>query len=246
MAAPTFVAATRPTSSWTTNGVTTKTSPSFSVTAGDVLVVLAGTEEANFTLSGATGGSLTWAQQENAGTGGSSARSAIWTATVDVDKSMTVSVNCSSAVPGWGFVVHQYRDSAGVGVHASTVAGSGAPSQALLTTQANSAISCINADWAAIDGATRTWRTINSITPTSGNGGETDYDRFAGAWTVYVGRWSDVGSIATVTTGISAPVGQTYTIAVVEIKGSGPSLPFDPAYIDWPLRQPHPKMRGAA
>jgi hypothetical protein len=33
---------------------------------------------------------------------------------------------------------------------------------------------------------------------------------------------------------------------IIAFKAAGAPVPFDPQYIDWPLRQPHPKMRGAA
>jgi hypothetical protein len=42
-------------------------------------------------------------------------------------------------------------------------------------------------------------------------------------------------------------VGNPWVSTVVAFRASGtPPAPFDPTYIDWPLRQPHPKMRGAA
>jgi hypothetical protein len=248
---PTFVAARRQTANtWSTQASTTKTTASFSVSAGDNLVVLAGCEGGTNAFSGIAGGSLTWAPQETAGTTGSTAKGAIYSATVDADKSMTVSLTINDALAYWGFVVHQYRGSDGIGAHtnqANTVSGV-APSQDLVTGGDNSAISYLDTDWTATDGTTRTWRTINSITPTAGNGLETDYFRDSGGtqYAVYAGYWSDVGATGSKTTGLSTPT-QRPAIVAIEIKGSaGPPLPFDPTYTDWPLRQPHPKMRGAA
>jgi hypothetical protein len=255
MAEPPFVAAIRPTSDWgITASPNTRTTPSFNVTVGDILVVLGTMEDGGASFSGITGGGLTWTQQVNVGTSNASCRAAIWTATAASTTSITVSLTGTSGGGVdhyWGFVVHQYRDSDGVGASASqnnAVSGV-APSLALTTSQANSAISFVDGDWTASDGTTRTWRTINSITPTSGNGLETDYFRDSGGahYTIYAGYWSDAGAAGSKTTGLSAPSTQRPTIVAIEIKGTaGPPAPFDPSYIDWPLRQPHPKMRGAA
>ena len=196
MAAPTFVAAVRPAIGWAPQAPATKTTGSFSVTVGDILVALGGTEDNTLTLAAPTGGSLTWTQQENQ-SASSNARAGIWTATASATTSITVSQTVTGQVPSasvWGFVVHQYRNAA-LGAHTSANGASGsAPSLALTTTAANSAISYVHADWSAADGTTRTWRTINSVTPTSGNGLETDYYRDAARASAYAAYWSDVGA----------------------------------------------------
>jgi hypothetical protein len=256
MAAPIFIAATKPTSTpsanWdATNQSATRTTASFSVTAGDILVCLASAEDGDRSFAGTpavSGGGLTWTKQEEVATTGASCRAGIWTATAAATTSITVSMTTDSTSIGtrfWGFVVHQYQGSDGIGAHASqnnAVSGV-APSLALTTNGDKSAISYLDGDWTATDGTTRTWRTINGITPTAGNGLETDYFRDSGGthYTVYAGYWSDVGAAGSKTTGISTPT-QRPTIVAIEIKGAG----FDPSYVDWPLRQPHPKMRGAA
>lgn len=227
MAAPTFVAAIRPAVGWVAQAALTKTTPSFSVTAGDVLVVLGITEDNPVTLGTPTGGSLTWTQQENA-SATSQSRSAIWTAIASATTSITVAVTCGGTTgPSivWGFVVHQYRNAA-VGAHTNVLGAAGiAPSLALITTAANSAISYISSDWSASDGTTRTWRAINAITPTSGNGLETDYyrDPSGVSTTLYGAYWSDTGAAGSKTTGLTAPATQKPTIAVIEIKSSAAS-----------------------
>lgn len=247
-APPTFVAAIRQTATpWAQQGTVAKTTPSFSVTAGDVLVVLAAMADANDAFSATpSGGSLTWTLQENVGTATTTARAGIWTATASSTTSITVTMSTNNTANCWGFVVYQWRGSDGVGAHTSQAnATSGvAPSLALTTAAANSAICYINGDWTATDGTSRTWRTINSITPTSGNGLETDYFRDAGGvqYTLYAGYWSDADAAGSKTTGLSAPT-QRPAIAVIEIKGSAGV--FSPSYTDWPPRQRHPKMRGA-
>jgi hypothetical protein len=224
VSAPTFVAAIRPAVGWAGQAApNTKTTASFNVTAGDILVVLGAADDSPNTLGTPSGGSLTWTQQENNGPA-SQTRAAIWTATASSTASITVSMTAGGSVSSssvWGFVVHQYRNAA-IGAHTSVAGASGtAPSLALTTTADNSAISYISADWNAVNGATRTWRTINSITPTSGNGLETDYFRdAAGAQgTVYGAYWSDVGTAGAKTTGLTVPSTQKPTVAVLEVKG---------------------------
>jgi hypothetical protein len=228
---------------------TTRVTSSFNVTTGDVLVFVGASDDGNQTFSAPSGGSLTWTSQVNIGTASASCRVVIYTATATATTSMTVTGTIVGS-SHWGFRVYQFSD-ASIGSPASSQLGAGvAPSQAITTAAANSALVCICADWNATDGSTggptpRVWRTVNSITPTSGNGLEKDYFRDSGgaAYTVYTAYWDDAGAAGSKTVGLTAPTMKA-SIAVIEIKGTGGI--FDPQYIDWPLRQPHPKMRGAA
>src|SRR6185436_10244329 len=72
--------------SW--NSSSTKTTPSFSVQAGDVLVAYAAMEDEPGTLA-ISGGTLTWTEQQNINTAAYT-EARIWTATVDTNKSMSV------------------------------------------------------------------------------------------------------------------------------------------------------------
>jgi hypothetical protein len=253
MAAPTPVATipanATPTANWTSPGASsTRSTNSFSVTTGDILVFVSATEDGQHTIATPTGGGLTWAQQAQLGTAAANCRAAIYTTTATATTSITVSSTTGGTNHSWGFRIFQFRDSDGIGTVASSASGSTvAPSQAITTTQDNSALVYVGADWTSSDGTTRTWRTINSVTPTSGNGLETDYYRDAGGtiYAVYTGYWDDAGTAGAKTVGLTTPT-QKATIVVLEIKGIGAVVPFDPTYIDWPLRQPHPKMRGAA
>jgi hypothetical protein len=120
----------------------------------------------------------------------------------------------------WGASVKVWRGSDGVGASSKTNVSSGAPSLDLTTTQVNSAVQVANNDWNATDGASRTWRTVNSVTPTSGNGLETNYFRDAARYTTYAAYYDDVGTAGTKTVGLSAPSGQKYSIVAIEIKGT--------------------------
>jgi hypothetical protein len=149
------------------------------------------------------------------------------TATVDADKSMTVSSSESGiADPRFNLNVLQFRDSDGVGASVSNNT-TGTPSISITTTQDNSAVAVIIIDWNAADGASRTWLTVNSITPTSGNGGERTYFRNASFYTVYAAYWSDVGAAGAKTVGLSAPGSQQYSIIAVEVKGAASSATLD-------------------
>lgn len=252
MAAPTLVATTpggvSGNANWAVSTGTTRVTASIPVTTDDVLVAVMAAEDGALTFSSVTGGGLTWASQAQLGAATANCRAAIFTTTATATTSITVTVTVNASGRNWGFRVFQFSD-ASIGAIASSASGSTvAPSQAIITTQDNSALVYVAGDWTATDGTTRTWRAINSITPTSGNGLETDYFRDAGGsfYTAYAGYWNDVGAAGSKTTGMTGPT-QKATIVVLEIKGiAGPPEPFDPSYIDWPLRQPHPKMRGAA
>jgi hypothetical protein len=218
MAAPTFVSYTD--TGFNTSAATASVATSsISVTSGDLLVAV-GTASNDANSVTIAGGSLTWTAQQSSNTV-SNAFAALWTATATSTTSFAVTFTRvgTGGVPVYGGGVYVFR-AASIGASAKSTNTTGAPSLALLTTQANSAIVVINADWNAIDGATRTWRTINSVTPTAGNGLEKKYLRNATEYTVYTGYWDDVGGIATDTTGLSAPSGQKFTLIAFEVKGT--------------------------
>lgn len=215
---------------WTTNANSTAsvTTDSFTVQANDVLVAFAviegynpGSGNMTLSISDNTSGALTWTNQQVVQVTEYTWVS-VWTTTTDA-RSMTVTLTRSTD-PGtdmyFGANVLTFRGSDGVGASNKTNVSSGAPSLALTTTTDNAAIVAANGDWNAADGSSRTWRTINSITPTSGNGLERTYFRDSAHYTVYIAYWSDVGSAGSKTTGLSAPSGQKYSIAVVEVKGA--------------------------
>lgn len=225
---PTFVA------EYETSYSSTGSAKTVSVTCadGDVLVCAGFTDDGGFfTLGTPTGHSgFSWSL-------GALPRSVlvtnycglyIWTAVVGAGQGQTFT--CSITPSGsnfWGYNVLRFSGSDGVGASAKTNVASGAPSLALTTTSDNPAIVAFNGDWVPVDGASRTWRQINSITPTAGNGMERTYN-FNSSFTTYYGAyWSDCGAAGAKTTGLSAPSGQKYSVIAVEIKGatSGVTVP---------------------
>lgn len=128
-----------------------RTSPSFSVLAGDLVVVYAAAEaqSVSWTISG---GSLTWTLRQEVNPGGNFARVAIWTALVDVNKSMAVTLTPSISTQMWGANVLVLRGHDGVGNSAKANAASGAPSLSI-SVAAGSELLVAAGDWNAIDNA---------------------------------------------------------------------------------------------
>jgi hypothetical protein len=217
--APTFIQEAE--TSWNTTAAS-KTTPAFSVQAGDVLVAFGVTENHSTTISSVSGGSLTWTQRQVVAVTDYT-WVGVWTAVVDVNK--TMSVTFSRGGPGdggaqlYGGNVLTFRNSSGIGASSKANVASGAPSLNLTTTQDNSAIVCVNGDWNALT-SPRAWRTIDSITPSQANGLEVSYFANGTNYGVYSAYWPDAGAAAAKTCGLTAPSGQKYAIIAVEVLGT--------------------------
>jgi hypothetical protein len=210
---PTFISKSE--TSWSTT--TTPKTASFSVNSGDVIVVYAVSEAQASTFTVSDGTNTYTSRQTVSSLNFTKVQ--VWTATAAGTASLTMTITNGGSSMVWGGAVLVWRNSAGVGASSQTTNASGAPSLGLTTTVVNSAIVCVVGDWQAVDGTTRTWRTENSITPTNGNGLETTYFRNSANYTVYAAYYTDVGSAAAKTVGLSAPSGQKYSIVALEIKG---------------------------
>jgi hypothetical protein len=215
-AAPTFVQEAETIWNMTTSP---KTTSSFNVNAGDILVAYLISESwdstnlQTYAISDSV--SLTWTQKTTVQVSNYCWIS-IWTATVASTGSMTVSFSQTggATTTKFGGNVLTFRGSSGVGTGASTTIASAAPSLNYTTTAANSAIVVVSADWNAGDGSTRTWR-ANAGTLT-----EQTYARDSVAYTVYGGYHADAGAAGTYAVGLSAPSGQKVSIAAIEVKGT--------------------------
>jgi hypothetical protein len=218
---PTLVSST----STVFNTTTSPKSVTLTTQAGDYVVVVAGTENASELTNTPSGNGLTFTLLQSETGGSNVCESKVWVAQDSTGgTSWTLSATHSATSTHWGFTATVWRGSDGYGASAkNTVTDGVAPSLDLTTTADNSAIVYGSFDWNAISGSSRTWRTINSYTPTSANGGEDSYALSSGRYTEYTGHWLDVGSTGTKTTGLSAPGGQKPSIVAVEIKGAGSS-----------------------
>lgn len=217
---PTFVASYA--SSFT--GSASPKSVSVTRNVGDILVVAAWAENSAGTPGTPTLSGVTFTHPQSQ-SGSQQAELDVWVGTATTSGTDNLSL-ANPGAPDWGFIVYRFSSSDGVGATTSgnNGTGSGAPSLAITTTGDNSAVICFNADWNAVSAA-RTWRTINSITPTIGNGLERAYEFASGAYTVYSAYWNDTGTAGAKTTGLSAPTGQRYVIAAVEILGTASNPP---------------------
>lgn len=218
MAAPTFVAEYE-------TVVNTTTSPktvSVTTAVGDVLVLFGVAENRLVTLGTPSGGtSLTWTsrQEVTATPTADWCTARVWTATATTAETFTLSVTRTGDTGQfWGWICLRWSGSDGIGASAKTNVSSGAPSLAITTTGANSAVCCANTDWNAL-ATSRTWRTVNSSTGT-----EQMYVNVSGRYTSYANRWNDVGAAGSKTVGLSAPTGQKYSIVAVEVLGSSSTV----------------------
>lgn len=220
MTAPTFSAEGETT--WTNSNTGVAKTASVTINAGEQIAVLGFSEDSVATLATPTGGTgITYALKQsvvvaNYGT------AYLWTGTSATTQTFTLSITMTVSGGGsrlWGFTWETWANSDGVGATTKTNVSSGAPSLGLTSLYSNSSAAAGWSDWNAVDGASRTWRTVNSITPTAGNGGERTYFRDSAHYATYVGHWTNVGAYGSKTLGASAPAGQKYAIVAAEILG---------------------------
>lgn len=206
--APTFVAEYETAFNTSTSP---KTTASFNAVAGDYLICVGLSEDANFPLSTPTNtqGALTWSLKQSIVVS-SYCTNYIWTA--PVTSTMTgMTVSNARASGHFGINVLHYRDSDGIGTSVKANA-SGAPSISI-TASANSALITSVSDWNAVSGASRTWRTINVAAT------EQSYVLDAGLYGIYVARYTDAGTAGSKTAGLSAPTGMKYSVIALEVLG---------------------------
>ncbi len=212
MAAPTFVAqyATAFNSS-----ASPKTAMSaVSISSGDVLVGVGAHEnEKGSALAITEDGASSWiVVQGNQLTDFCETRG--WTYTASANESLTVTF--IKSVDYFGGNVIRFSGSSGVGASAISSSTSGSPSVAITTTQDNSAIVVIVADWNAVSGT-------QTFTSNGGAGSPTNLTGYAGDGAHYgvaIAYYPDAGTAGSKTVGMSAPAGQKWTIIAIEVKGS--------------------------
>jgi hypothetical protein len=210
--APTFVA--RYESAW--NTATSPKTLSVTVAAGDVLVIYGITQDAGTTLATPTGGGLTYTQRQVV-SAASYCWVSIWTASAASAQTFTLSVTAAGNGLDYGVSCLRFSGVAAVGASAQAHAA-GAGSVGLTTTGAGSAIVAAIGDWNALSNA-GTWLAIDGVAATQQTG-----LNVSGAYTVWGAYWSGLGAAGAKTAGLSAPSGQKYSIAAVELTASaGPA-----------------------
>lgn len=194
---------------WNT-GTDQKTTASFDVQAGDVLVAYSMAENCCVDTVSISGGSLSWTNEETIQEV-SYTQLYLWTTTVDTDKSMAVTFDRAGSTYQFGGNVLTFRGSDGAGSATSTYVLNGAPTLDITTTATNGAIVVASGDWEADNDSSRTWRTD------AGPLAEQTYYYGAGVYTVYGGYHADAGNPGTYAVGLSAPGSQRYSIGAVEV-----------------------------
>jgi hypothetical protein len=205
-----------------------KTLSSLSVQAGDLIVVRASNENAAETFNTPTSTGLTFTAGPNVGSTGSTGRAAVWTAPIASTGTISVALTVGGSTSNWwGFTVSVYRNHGGVGNSGSVnqTAGTGAPSIAITTSAANSAIDWTTADFNAIDGTSRTYLSVNGSPSTEDN-----YFRDNVHYATYHAYVPDAGTAGAKTVGLSAPTGQKYSGVAIEILPSSSSTPVSATY----------------
>lgn len=211
MAAPIFIAEYE--SAWNTSA-----SPkSVSVTTGidDWLFWIAATRDSGTTVNTLNAGTgMTWAFPVSKLVA-SSCGMYIGAAQATTAETFTLTATATSAttVGQWGFNCLRFSDCNGPGAGISGGPTTGIPSVSITTTQANSTIIVINADWNAIDGSARTWLA------NAGAFSELTYFRQSLGYTVYGGGHQDAGVSGAKVVGLSNISGQKYVIGALEVLG---------------------------
>jgi hypothetical protein len=201
------------------NSTSPKTTSSFAVQAGDVLVAFAFIQDGNGSSAGAISisdtASNSWTSQAEFGVGSAtSVYERCLTATANATGFITVTGTRNSGLTSnfFGVEVHVWRHSAGVGAvtSANNGTGSGAPSVTITTQRGNSGLSCGTADWNATTG-TDTWNNFA--------GNPTNQSDFSDGSTygVHTVTYDNAGSAGDKTVSMSAPATQRYGIIAIEI-----------------------------
>lgn len=216
MAAPTVP--TNASSVW--NTVTSPKTATVSANAGDILWAGGAVADSGTTLNTPTndGTALTWTASPNSpAAGASNTYVAGWTATADTTRTIVVSLTRNAPSADFGLAVIVFRSSDGPGAGAKTEGDTTANfTVGLTTTQANSAIPMISADWAPATGSRTYLVGAGAFTELVGNAA----GDVAGQYAVRVGYHADAGAVGAYTIGTSAPTGQDVSLIVTEIKGT--------------------------
>ena len=220
MAAPTRVSTTA--SAFNTS-TTPKTVTGIAVQAGDLVVVSSGSENGNSTASNPTSTGYTFELEGTAGSGGNECEANTWSAIAP--SNATISVSCSVSGGGqWGMEVTVWRDHGGIGNVFAADSGTttSAPSGALTTTGANSAVDCVVADWNA-SATAPTYRNLGD-TPVQDAGAVS-----GGAYSIYAWHNPDAGAVGAKTIGLTAPTMRWAMVGVEILGSSGGSSSASPA-----------------
>jgi hypothetical protein len=210
------------------NTTTSVVTASFTPPSGAVIVAKAATaDSATLAVSSITSSGPTMTSRVS-NAAGSHCAVAIYTG-IGAGAAITVTANFTGTGAQRALVVEVWTSAqlaATPATHQLASSATGAPSDTITTTGTGSVVSWLNPDWSAIDGTSRTYR--SSAT-------ETGYHFLTGFFTVY-NAYQAAASAGSQTYGLTAPTGQTWNLAAIEIQASG-SAPAIPPILTMPTRR---------
>lgn len=219
---PTFVAEYE-VSTWTTTATPKTVTPT--IAAGDCLVIGAITTDVSSTITTPPtdnlGTHLTYTlHQTIAVTDFCYLR--LWSAFVDGGQSGPFNLNVARGGTAgiWGYNCLRFSGVSAIGATAQNNGEDGQGNQKDMTTLGdNSVVVEFNGDWNAADGTTRTWRTVNGVAPSAGNGFEKTYQSNGGNYATYGAYWPDTGTAGSKTFGMTVPALQRFALGLIELRG---------------------------
>lgn len=194
--------------------------PNFTPANGEVIVTKLSTWDANNGMGAVSGGGQTYTTRVTGPTSGFNGWVRIATAVIAGSPGLMAVTGAGSAGNSrHSMVVERWTGQlAGSPAVNAVTSGSGAPSANITTAAANSALSFVVSDAQSIDPATRAYR----LSATE----ETIWDGHVGANGVFYFAYAgNVGAAGTYAIGLTAPGGQTYAIAGIEIQEAAGAPP---------------------
>ncbi|HUS67999.1 MAG TPA: hypothetical protein VMZ28_25880 [Kofleriaceae bacterium] len=190
----------------------TKQTAEIDVLAGDILLAYGISEDDGVGLSSISGGAQNWSVPE-VSVSEDHPWVGVWTAEVDIDRSMAVSFTLEADVSGsFGGGVLVFRGSSGLGASAKDL-GAGSARVDLVATRPHSAVAVAVGDWNAQDGSARQWL------EDAGELDEMIYFRDPDTYTAFAGVHLDTGPADSYPVGLLSPGNQVYGLVAVEVLG---------------------------
>lgn len=195
----------------TQTGTVNLTTPTFTPTEGEIIVVKESTESGGNAVADPTGGGLTFTRQQEIFGSSVVAYAALWTATVGPSPtSMSITASQSSST-NWSALVERWPVGTTLGtlVVSSGAQGTGAPLTSITTTAENSTISWASADWNATAPGTPVYR--DSAVQ------EAIHDRSPNNYVAYY-AYQGEPTAGSHDFGLTSPVGQKWSAVGIELK----------------------------
>lgn len=190
-------------------------------------VVLAKVLESDGGGTSTTPTGLTFTSRVNIGTNNATTRVALYSA-IGAGSAVTVTAAFGGNAQARALIVEVWTGAQLAGSPAihSLLSGTGAPSDSLTTAAAGSVVSWMSGDWAAIALTGKTYR--SSATETASH-------FVTGLFSLYT-AYQSAASAGAQTYGLTAPTGQTFTMASIELQDAGAAVTLPPDYMMAPLR----------